>query len=378
MTIKKRLIISSLIGVTALTAVSLSLSLAWYSSGDRLGISSVDLSVRTDPLLKVSTSNDLSTFVDKIDLNSDEYEEDSEKFLFKPVSTMYHKDWLNENKDEPVFYDSSFVASVNGDNRLEATQGYYSKKLYLLTEQNYYVGIDAKESLFENDETANSLRAQEIYASKDNEEAQLTVEQIKEALNKLRNCLRVSILINDVEDTSKINNRFSVINPTKEDDNDKVYFGGLLDNDNDGYFDTVPMLNSSNEVVQAEYLYGELNNRELVKYQDPVNPGGEDEKKTPSPKLLGNSFIGDHKKTVYTYDELASASNNMQFKEEGAISLSNLENFDKGIIIPCYANQPREIVISIYLEGWDLDCINGTMGASFNTKLSFKILRGLI
>ena len=127
MNIKKRIIISSLIGVTALIAVSLSLSLAWYSSGDRLGISSVDLSVRTDPLLKVSTSNDLSSFVDRIDLNSDEYEEDSEKFLFKPVSTMYHEDWLNENKDEPVFYDSSFVASVNGDNRLEATQGYYSK-----------------------------------------------------------------------------------------------------------------------------------------------------------------------------------------------------------------------------------------------------------
>ena len=83
MTIKKRLIISSLIGVTALTAVSLSLSLAWYSSGDRLSISSVDLTLKTDPLLKVSTSNDLSTFVDSIDLNSDEYDEGSEKFLFK-------------------------------------------------------------------------------------------------------------------------------------------------------------------------------------------------------------------------------------------------------------------------------------------------------
>ena len=378
MNIKKRLIISSLIGATALTAVSLSLSLAWYSSGDRLAISSVDLSVRTDPLLKVSTSNDLSTFVDKIDLNSDEYEEDSEKFLFEPVSTMYRDGWLNENKGEPTFYDSSFVASVNGDNKLIAERGYYSKKLYLLTEQNYYVGIDAKDSLFESDEAANSIRAQEIYASKDNEEAQLTLEQIKEALNKLKECLRVSILINDVEDTSKINNRFSIINPTKESDDDKVYFGGLLDNDNDGYYDTVPMQNGNNQVVQAEYLYGEINNRELAKYKDPVNPGGEDEKKNPSPKLLGNSFLGDHKKTVYTYDELASMNNNMQFKEEGAISLSNLENFDKGIIIPCYANQPREIVISIYLEGWDLDCINGTMGASFNTKLSFKILRGLI
>lgn len=377
MTIKKRVILSSLIGVTALIAVSLSLSLAWYSSGDRLAISSVDLTLKTDPLLKVSTSNDLSTFVDSIDLNSDEYDEGSEKFLFKPVSTMYRDDWLKNNAREPEFYDSSFVAVVDGDNKLEATKGFYTKKLYLLTEQNYYVGLDIKKSLFENDEAANHLRALEFHASKENEELQLSVEQIEESLNKLKNCLRVSILINDVEDDRYINNRFNIINPTKE-ENEKVYFGGLLDNDNDGYYDTVPSLDTNNNPVKKEFIYGEINNRSLVKYNDPEIPGHDDERLPSAAQFHGNSFRGEHMKSAYTFDKEGSTANNLEFKEEGAMSLSEIEDFDKGIIIPCYANQPREIILSIYLEGWDLDCINGTMGASFNTKLSFKILRGLI
>lgn len=377
MTIKKRVILSSLIGVTALTAVSLSLSLAWYSSGDRLAISSVDLAVKTDPLLKVSTSNELSSFVDELNLNSDEYEEESEKFLFKPVSTMYRDDWLNSNAREPVFYDSSFVAVIDGDNRLEATQGFYQKKIYLLTEQNYYVGLDMKNCLFENDETANHARAVEFHASKENIELGLSVEEIEESLKHLKECLRVSILINDIEDDSYINNRYNIINPTKK-ENEKVYFGGLLDNDNDGYYDTVPALNQNNEAIKKEYVYGEINDRSLTKYKDPEIPGYDDERLPVAAQFYGNSFKGEHRKSAYTYDEEASTINHLEFKEEGAMSPSEVEDFNKGIIIPCYAKQPREIVLSIYLEGWDLDCINGTMGASFNTKLSFKILRGLI
>ena len=374
---KRRLIISSIVATTALIAVSLSFSIAWYSSGDRLAISSVDISLKTDPQLKVSTSNELSTFVDELDLNSDEYEEESEKFLFKPVSSMYRDDWLNSNARAPLFYDSSFSAFVDGETRVEAGGGFYQKKLYLLTELDYYVGLDINNSLFENDEKANHLRALEFHASKENEELQLSVEQIEESLNKLKNCLRVSILINDVEDPSKMNDRFNIINPTKE-ANEKVYFGGLLDNDNDGYYDTVPALNEHNEPIKKEFIYGELNDRSLAKYSDPEIPGYQDEKLPSAAQFHGNSFRGEHMKSAYTYDEEASSLNNLEFKEEGALSLEDAGSITKGILIPCYANQPREIVLSIYLEGWDLDCINGTMGASFNTKLSFKILGGLI
>lgn len=377
MNIKRRVIISSLVASSALLALSLSFSLAWYSSGDRLSISAVDIALKTDPLLKVSTSNELSTFVDELDLNSDEYEEESEKFLFKPVSTMYRDDWLKNDAREPVMYDSSLVAVVDGENKTEANQGFYQKTLYLLTEQNYYVGLDAKSCLFDNDEKANHLRALEVYESKENEELQMSVEEIEQSLNKLKNSLRVSILINDVEDDSKINDRFNIINPTKQGD-EKVYLGGLLDNDNDGYYDTVPAFNENNEPIKKEYIYGELNDRELIQYQDPEIPGHDDERLPPSSQFHGNSFVGTHMKSAYTYDKEASQNNHLEFKEEGAMSLTELEDFDSGLIIPCYANKPREIILSIYLEGWDLDCINGTMGASFNTKLSFKILRGLI
>ena len=377
---KSRLIITSLVGITALIAVSLSFSLAWYASSDRLAISSVDLSLRTDPLLKVSTSNELSTFVDELDLNSDELEEDGEKFLFKPVSPMYRDDWLTDQADEPIFYESSFAAVVDGDNKSPTEQGFYQKKLYLWTEGNYYVGIDTKQCVFENDTTANSIRAQALSTSKENKDIQLTVAEIEESLNKLINCLRVSILINDVEDSSKINQRFNIINPTKQNSNDEVLYGGLLDNDNDGYYDTVPIMDENNNPIEAEYLYGDINDRSLVKHQDPEIPGYEDERLEPSPRMKGNSFVGQHRKSVYTYDANASNEAGMRIKEEGALSIADLNNVGNRIIIPCYANQPREIVISIYLEGWDPDCINGTMGASFNTQLSFKILndRGLM
>ena len=73
--------------------------------------------------------------------------------------------------------------------------------------------------------------------------------------------------------------------------------------------------------------------------------------------------------------------------EEGAISLTKLRNDDRlsvqdlknddtSILIPLESGVPTKIVFSIYLEGWDLDCINATMGASFNTKLSFKLKGG--
>ena len=373
MNIKRRLIISSLVSVSALLALSLSFSIAWYSSGDRLSVSTVDLTVKTDPKLQVSTSNELSTFVNELDLNSDEYEEESEKFLFKPVSSMYRDEWLATNQKEPVFYDSSFVATVDGDNRLEAHEGFYQKKLYLLTEYDYIIGLDTKASLFKNG-AANSSHALEFYQSKANEELGLSVDEIKQELDKLINCLRVSILINDVEDETYINERYNIINPTKK-ENEEVFFGGILDNDNDGYYDTVPMFDENGDIKESEYVYGEIDDRSLIKHKAPEIPGYEDEKIPPSARFMGNSFKGQHKKSARTYDVEASTAS---FKEEGALSLKDVEDSDKGIRIPCYANEPREIVISIYLEGWDLDCINGTMGASFDTTLSFKILGGLI
>lgn len=373
---KKRLILTSLVGMVALSALSLSLSLAWYASGDRLSISTLDFVVDA-PELKVSTSDELSSFVEELNLNSDEFdEENGDKFAFSPVSSMHQKEWFNEEADKPTLYDCSFIDNTGGNTKFVANTGFYQKKLYLLTEFNYYVGLDPTTSIFEADSAANILRARQFYASKENEELQLSEEEINEALNKLIDCLRVSILINGVTE-QEMANRYYVINPTKKDD-DKVYLGGRLDNDNDGYYDTYPAFDENGQVVQKEIIYGEVKDRSKIKYDDPEKPNEDDKVLEPSQRFKGNSFKGVSKKSAYTFNEEKSRENGLEFQEEGALTLKELETQTPKIMIPCYANQPREIIISIYLEGWDPDCINATMGAAFNTKLSFKLLRGLI
>ena len=82
--------------------------------------------------------------------------------------------------------------------------------------------------------------------------------------------------------------------------------------------------------------------------------------------------------TVHQFDEAASVANGLEFAKEDSMSLDEINSEATKLLIPCYGHKPTEIVVSIYLEGWDLDCINATMGASFSTKLSFKLLRGII
>lgn len=369
---KSRLILTSLVGTIALGALSLSMSLAWYASGDRLSISAVDVEIRSDNLIRVSTSKEIETFVKELDLNS--MEEGDQDSYFKPVSSMYREKWFDAGTNKPLFYDCSTADAFGAEQENNAYTGFYQEELYLLTPTSQYVGLDLDETFFKNDEETNLLRARQFCASEKNADLHLSVDEVKDALNKLINCLRVSILINDVE--GDLNDRYFIINPTKKSDNDKTYLGGRLDNDNDGYYDTYPDVdpNNNSSHVQKEIVYGEINDRSLISYNDPEDPSAIDEVIPQSHRFYGNSFSGKSKKSAYTFDEATSKANGLVFKEEGAISFDELDQ----IVIPCYKNEPRQIVLSIYLEGWDLDCINATMGASFNTKLSFKLLGGII
>ena len=368
---KNHLILTSLVGVTALGALSLSMSLAWYASGDRLGISAVDMNVKTDSLIRVSASNELSTFTNELNLNS--LDEGDQNTFFKPVSSMYREDWFYSYEEMPLFYDCSTAEAFSNTSLSNATAGFYQKELYLLTATSQYVGLAVDKSIFESDEETNLLRARQFCASDDNKTLNLSVEEVTEALGKLVDCLRVSILINGVE--GELNDRYFIIDPTKKED-ETTFLGGRLDNDNDGYFDTYPDVDptGNRDYVEKEIIYGEVNDYSLISYKEPEDINASNDIIEQPHRFYGNSFSGVSKKNAYTFDEETSFANGLAFKEEGALSLDELNQ----IVIPCYQNEPRQIVVSIYLEGWDLDCINATMGASFNTTLSFKVLRGII
>ena len=363
---KSKAILSLMIGTIALSVLSLSFSLAWYASSDRLLVNTIDIDLRGEAHLLISTSPEKETFKESL-----ETEELNSVKEFIPTSSMYQSRWMNNKSDTPVFYDTSSDIALEGIPKLQTTSsGFYQQKIYLLSDINYYATLSGVDSLFKSDETANSLRAQALTS----EIKDLTEEEIETKLNNLVNSLRVSILVPDEEYY-----RYYIVDPTKK-ENEITYYAGLLDNNADGYYDTYSERDENDNLVEKEIIYGEIDNRDQVKYNDPtsdtLSPTNQEFDKF-THRFFGNSFEGKSKETAYTFNKEQSKEAGVVFKEEPSISLEELEGYNSPLLIPCYRGQVREIVVSIYLEGWDEDCYNSTMGASFISTLSFKLLRGI-
>ena len=381
---RKKVIVTALVGTIALAALSVSISLAWYGASDRLGISSLDVSMSTEADLKVSTKSDLDSFKNDLDLNV------SEKLWFSPVSSMYNSFWQSQKADSPVFYDcSSSLVPSNGEPALETRaggDGFFQTELYFITNlKDYYVTLDIDKCEFKNND--NYVRAQNIYnelqeqhkndSTWSDSEQNLSISEIQDKLDNLLNSLRISILVLDEKDYN-----YYIIDPMKQ-SGDVTYYGGRLDNNRDGFYDTYET-RMGDSLIEKEVIYGEVNNRDLVAYDDPVHgahgdgqPSEQNFEEHYEPVFFGNSFNAISKDTAFTYNADDSATNGLKIEKEKSLSQSDIRNDQNSILIPCYKDVPSKVIMSIYLEGWDLDCINATMGASFKTKLSFKLLRGI-
>ena len=370
---KRKIIISTLTGTIALAALSISLTLAWYGASDRLNVENLEVSVQAKGNLKVSTSPNHESFVE--DLTNKDLNNLSDDFLFAPVSTMHKKNWMDQKAAVPEFYDSSAKEVLSsGEPYLEKAEfGFFQRDIYLYTTMsNQFATLDLSDeadggSFFKTGD--NFARAQDLY-NKYHDVWNLELSEIQDKLDSLINCLRVSILVNQGEDY-----HYYIIDPTKN-EGEVTYLGGRLDNDKNGYFDSYKNLQGEHK----EVIYGEVNDRSLIKYDDPVDPDFKDNSGAAvvdeAAHFLSNSFVANSKPSVYTYNEEKSKENSFEIAKEDSLSLEKLKTDDTSLLIPLVSGEPTKIVLSIYLEGWDLDCINATMGASFNTKLSFKLKGG--
>ena len=360
---KRKLVISLILGTVALSVISLSASLAWYASSDRLQVNSIDLDLRTDESvgLYIGTSTNEEAFKEKLS------NEDLNKVKqFAPTSSMFHNHWLDAKKDMPEFYNLTEhdIYGVPDFNK-PSSEGFYQQKLYLLNNIDYYVTLDTEQTFITSDKTSNHLRAQALVGKV----GELTVDEIEEKLNKLENSMRFSILVNTPNFY-----QYYIIDPNK-DENKVTYYAGRLDIKPDGYFDTYQ---TSVDGPKKEIVYGEIENREAIVYDNPEDPSFVIPFEETPNEFFGNAFSGKNDKAAYTYNEQNSLQAGVKYKQEPSISLDDINSNDNPLLIPCYNGVPTEIVLSIYLEGWDLDCYNSTMGASFDAQLSFKVLRGII
>ena len=364
MTIKRRVILSCIVGSVALSALSLSITLAWYASSDRVNVGAFEVQINGNHNLLISTVNEAGTFKESL-----EKEELNGVDLFVPVSTMYKHTWMDEKSDTPLFYDTSFynVPSSGVPQIRKAERGFYQQKIYLLSDFSYNITLDVEETKFSFDEAANQKRAEQLHK----ENNSLSVEEYKAYLDDLVKCIRLSILVPEEEGY-----KYFIVDPYKE-ENQVTNYGGRLDNDNDGYYDTYEYLDQG-QIVQKETVYGEVLDRSKLEYDDPT---GEPVVELPEVEHFhGNSFKGVSKGSAYAYNEDKTKENLEEgetiYAVEESLSFADINRPDNELLIPCVAGVPKEIVVSIYLEGWDLDCVNATMGASFVDNICFKLAKG--
>ena len=361
---KNKLLLALYIGVIALSVATVSMSVAWYATSRQLYINSIDITIDADRELEISTTRD-GEYVDFINYTQSEAEG-----VFMPVTSAHSSLWMSQKQDMPTFYDETKSSEIEDADLYDvATKGYFCKKVYLKSDDDVYVTIDPEKTFIKPYETelkdfnfdyARKLHA-EYQRSQDQFYKNLTVEQIEERLDRVIKAMRFSILIKDVDEY-----KYKIIDPLKE---GETLLGGILDNDVDRYYDYYKV-NGQDEY--KERVYGEvLAKPEQYVYDDAEAADSSflDENDAP------NAFNARHKKGIKRFNLEESIKKGLEIKKEDSIDLKDFYNEAKPFYFPVYRNTPKEVVVSIYIEGWDLESVNYTMGAAFISELSFKIYR---
>ena len=351
------------IGVIALAVASVSMSVAWFATSRTLYVNSINITIDTDRDLKISTEKEVG-YVEHIDQTQDDV-----KGVFMPLTTAHSSTWTSQKLDSPIFYDESGSSETENFIGYTASEsGYYSRKFYLLADDDLWIIIDPSKTfvnISEEDDKHNEEHAKYLhkYYQTSNDEhyeryKQYSEEELKELLNGVVKAMRFSILIKDVDEYS-----YTIIDPYFE---KETLMGGLLDNSVDGYYDNY-IKESTDE--RYERVYGEYSG-EIV-YDEPLAQDSD----FSDPNEPATAFNARHQKGVKLANIQKSIDEKgFEFKKEGAI---NLKDFETSVPFhfPVYMDKPKEVVISLYIEGWDLDSVNYTMGAAFSAGLGFKIER---
>lgn len=363
MATRRRLILGFFIGMIGLSVTSLSLSLAWYASSNFLQVSPVDIKIQSDRLLMLSTTPNKEDFKESLSLEDGDLAFNGP---FTPVSSIRSEDWISTRADTPKFYDCSNPWNLSTNPAMDEIgpneSYYYSQELYLYADDSVYVTIDTEKSFIDTDDVANSQYAQHLKNS--NPDLNLTTDEIKEKLDLLTKAMRFSILV-----TGDDYYKYYVIDPNKAENDEEVLFGGVLDNSNTEYYDTY---RDGEEFYET--VYGDVNDRSLIEHADVAELADSE--------VVGeySAFNAKHQKGTHRFDYQASYEKGMRFATEDSISYSELAENPELIKFPVQKGfqNARRIVLSIYIEGWDLRSINSTMGSAFVANLSFKIYREMV
>ena len=377
------------ISVIALAVASVSMSVAWYATSRTLYVNSINIAIDADRDLEISLAKD-SGYVDHIEHT--QLEADG---VFMPLTSAHSSLWTSEKKDSPIFYDESNASDVEHFvTYRESKEGYFSKKIYLKADDDLWITVDPTKTFIKPNELKNAEDAEKIakdfkelqkkyeknpqkyehaYQTElehlryfDKREVDLSQEELTQKIltrmNDVVKAMRFSLLIKDGDEYS-----YTIIDPNYE---EETVLGGLLDNAYDQYYDCYLKDNTVDEFY--ERVYGEYTGELVYDEPDTLPPGYK------YPDQMPSAFNAQHKPGVKTFNQGKSEAKGFEFKKEGALDLEDFKKSVPPFHFKVKRDTPKEIVVSLYLEGWDKDSVNYTMGARFFSDLTFKIEREMI
>lgn len=307
-------------------------TVAWFAVSDYLRVENIAITFEGQEIqIGQKDANNEINWGEKV--TSDE------QIYLTPVSSMFqNNDATNYAiKQNPTFANQYPQSSGNHGDTGIATKGFHQMEVFLKCEVGTYLYLDESTAIKANS-TMNRVIAGETGKS-------------LEELNNVENAMRVSFYSQDA----------SLIYEPNVKESSHTKLGGLLDVQPwDGYYD----YNSSS---MEELLYGEYNNDAILYYDSP----SADDETHPEVEALRDGFKGKTKKGVKHLDlEKSIKDGGLEIKEEQTYTLEELGVGGQEILY-LYPGVTTRLVITFYLEGWDLDCSSDLIDSAFSADINF-------
>lgn len=334
---------------------------AWFKVADTLIASNIAIDFYKNEDFSIGLKKDgQTTFFDSTDSSGTpsidnttlkEYCPGYEPTDLLDLSSMYGSDWLNSST---VFANTKpqlkigYSAGSNPHETATALAGYMQFEFYFRSGKNMYLFLSENTSLVAN-EAANQKLA-DIYGYK------------VANLNKVQDCLRVSFYSESA---------FYIYEPNVTTSSNTAFAGRL----NTGapissYYD---IDSNHNEILYGEYNYAD--SQLSLKYDEASRAA------VPSSEDLTGFISGTNPIANGGLDiDKSISEGHLSIAHEKTYTLSELSKVDEKayplVYIPAYDETKPEtikrVVVTVYVEGWDLDVVNSVESGVFDLNLAFK------
>jgi len=304
-------------------------TVAWFSVSDYLQIKNIELINNQDEVSFKVLNHEEETI--------DNHFASSSQVMMTPVSSMF-TDYASlpyMEGDLPTFkqgYDGISYEEMPAT----ASDGYYQLELEFTNTQDTQIYLGGETRALANRDLNRKMAAR--YGLKEEE------------LNKIPNAIRVSFYSEE---------GYKIYEPNVS-TGSKTLLGGRLDvSECDGYYDF-----TTNEGESYEVVYGEIDNDASSFVYKEV----EGDYSSRDVHLVSDGFNALTAPGVHALDEEKS---NLVIREEQTYSLSELSVGSGRPLLYIPANATKRMVVSIYLEGWDRDCVNSLVYSTFELLITF-------